>query len=117
MFKSPAYRRSSGGIDSASSAVIIYSMCRLVVEAVKAGNEQVIADVRMICAEDEWLPATPQELCGKIFHTCKRSLNSILKGVRTPLTWNLGYMGTEKNSSKETRKRAKDLSSGKVFKF
>lgn len=52
-------------------------MCRLVVEAVKAGNEQVIADVRMICAEDEWLPATPQELCGKIFHTCMRSLNSI----------------------------------------
>jgi hypothetical protein len=77
VFKSPAYRYSSGGIDSASSAVIVYSMCRLVVEAVKAGNEQVIADVRMICAEDEWLPATPQELCGKIFHTCMRSLNSI----------------------------------------
>ena len=61
----------SGGIDSASSAVIVYSMCRLVVDAVKAGNKQVIKDVRMICAEDNWLPSTPQELCGKLFHTCE----------------------------------------------
>lgn len=79
----------SGGIDSASSAVIVYSMCKLVAEAVKTGNIQVIKDVKMICAEDDWLPSTPQELCRKLFHTC--------------------YMGTEKNSSKETRKRAKDL--------
>ena len=80
----------SGGIDSASTAIIVFSMCRLVVEAVKAGNEQVIADLRSISAEDDWLPSTPAEVCGKLFHTC--------------------YMGTEKNSSKETRKRARDLS-------
>ncbi|KAI9808621.1 MAG: glutamine-dependent NAD(+) synthetase [Sarcosagium campestre] len=79
----------SGGIDSASTAVIVFSLCRLVVDAVKAGNEQVIKDVKMICGDENWLPSTPQELCKKIFHTC--------------------YMGTEKNSSRETRRRAKDL--------
>ena len=68
-------------------------MCRLVVEAIKAENQQVIADLHSICADDVWLPSTPQQLCEKLFHTC--------------------YMGTEKNSSKETRKRAKDL--GKVL--
>ena len=65
----------SGGIDSASSAVIVYSLCRLVVDAVKAGNKQVIEDVQIICAEDNWLPSTPQELCGKLFHTCETSVN------------------------------------------
>ncbi|KAI9677458.1 MAG: glutamine-dependent NAD(+) synthetase [Caeruleum heppii] len=79
----------SGGIDSASSAVIVHSMCRLVVNAVQSGNVQVIKDVQNVCAEVDWLPSTPEELCGRLFHTC--------------------YMGTEKNSSKETRKRAKDL--------
>ena len=83
----------SGGIDSASSALIVFSMCRLIVEAVKANNEQVIADLRTICADKKWLPSTPEELCGRLFHTC--------------------YMGTEKNSSKETRQRAKEL--GKVL--
>lgn len=80
----------SGGADSASSAIIVFSMCRLVVQAIKADNQQVIADLHMICADNDWLPSTAEELCGRIFHTC--------------------YMGTEKNSSKETRKRAKDLS-------
>ncbi|KAJ1022538.1 hypothetical protein NDA16_003527 [Ustilago loliicola] len=52
---------------------------------------QVLADVRRICNEKEgstWIPATPQELCNRIFVTC--------------------YMGTE-NSSTETRQRAADL--------
>lgn len=80
----------SGGIDSASSAVIVFSMCRLVVQAIKAGNQQVIEDVHTILADDDWLPSTSEELCQRLFHTC--------------------YMGTEKNSSRETRQRAKDLS-------
>ena len=58
-------------------------------EAVKANNQQVIADLHTICLDEEWLPSTPEELCGRLFHTC--------------------YMGTEKNSSKETRRRAKEL--------
>ena len=62
---------SSGGIDSASSAIIVFSMCRLVVQAIKAGNQQVIADLHTICADDNWLPLTPEELCGRLFHTCE----------------------------------------------
>lgn len=81
----------SGGLDSASVAMITFSMCRLVVSACRDGNDTVIADMRRIVGEptdSEWLPDTPQELCGKILHTC--------------------YMGTI-NSSKETRSRAKEL--------
>ncbi|PLN80123.1 glutamine-dependent NAD(+) synthetase [Aspergillus taichungensis] len=81
----------SGGIDSCATAVIVHSMCREVVKAVQEGNEQVIADVRKLCAEPEgsdWLPSTSQEVCNRIFHT--------------------SYMGTQ-NSSKETRDRSKAL--------
>ncbi|KAG7093662.1 glutamine-dependent NAD(+) synthetase [Marasmius oreades] len=81
----------SGGIDSCATATIVYSMCRLVVEAVEGGNSQVIADARRIVGEPEgsdYVPSDPKEFCGRIFHTC--------------------YMGTE-NSSDETRQRAKQL--------
>jgi NAD+ synthase (glutamine-hydrolysing) len=64
-------------------------MCRLVVEAIKAGNEEVIADVKRIAVYSDKLPETPEEFCNQIFHTV--------------------YMGMEKQSSKETRQRAKDL--------
>ena len=56
-------------------------------------DEQVIADARRLAgepADSSYLPTDPREFCNRIFHTC--------------------YMGTE-NSSPETRKRAKDLSS------
>ncbi|KAJ9142062.1 Glutamine-dependent NAD(+) synthetase [Pleurostoma richardsiae] len=80
----------SGGIDSCATATIVYSMCRLVIKAIEEGNEQVIADVRRIAAfTPGQLPRTPEELCGQIFHTV--------------------YMGMEKQSSRETRQRAKDL--------
>lgn len=80
----------SGGIDSCATAVIVYSMCRLVIDACKAGNEQVIADVKRIAKYTEnKIPNTPQELCNQLFHTV--------------------YMGMKKQSSKETRSRAKEL--------
>jgi len=81
----------SGGIDSCATSVIVYSMCRLVVSAIKDGNEQVIEDVHTLCAPykgPDWLPSTPNEFCSLIFHTC--------------------FMGST-NSSMETRSRAKDL--------
>ena len=81
----------SGGIDSCATAVIVFSMCRLVVQAIYDGNEQVIKDTRRICGEAEdstWLPVEPQELCNRILHTC--------------------FMGTT-NSSQDTRTRAKEL--------
>ncbi|OTA83204.1 hypothetical protein M434DRAFT_400722 [Hypoxylon sp. CO27-5] len=79
----------SGGIDSCATATIVFSMCRMVIEAVKAGNEQVIADVKRLAKFSEKIPETPEDLCGQIFHTV--------------------YMGMSKQSSKETRQRAKDL--------
>ncbi|GAA5990262.1 hypothetical protein JCM10908_005898 [Rhodotorula pacifica] len=81
----------SGGIDSCATATIVYSMCRLVVIAATEGNEQVIKDARRIAGEpteSDYVPVDPREFCGRVFHTC--------------------YMGT-KNSSKETRARAKNL--------
>lgn len=60
----------SGGIDSCATAVIVHSMCREVLKAISEGNEQVIEDVRKICAEPEgstWLPSTSQELCKYVY--------------------------------------------------
>lgn len=56
----------SGGIDSCATAVIVHSMCREVIKAVSEGNEQVIKDVRRLCAEpadSTWIPTTSQEVC------------------------------------------------------
>ncbi|CAI7666933.1 unnamed protein product [Penicillium palitans] len=83
----------SGGIDSCATAIIVHSMCREVLKAVREGNEQVIKDVRRLCAkpeDSEWLPTTTQEICKSIFHT--------------------SYMGTQ-NSGQETRDRATRLAS------
>ncbi|KDQ12997.1 hypothetical protein BOTBODRAFT_112092 [Botryobasidium botryosum FD-172 SS1] len=82
----------SGGIDSCATAVIVYSMCRLVVEAASRGDDQVIADARRIAGETDgstYVPSDPKEFANRVFHT--------------------SYMGTE-NSSSETRSRAKQLS-------
>ncbi|KAL2130883.1 hypothetical protein VTI74DRAFT_5813 [Chaetomium olivicolor] len=82
----------SGGIDSCATAVIVYSMCRVVMKAVEEGNQQVIEDVKRIAKYkgEGVLPKTPQELCNQVFTTI--------------------YMGMRKQSSRETRQRAKDLS-------
>jgi NAD+ synthase (glutamine-hydrolysing) len=64
-------------------------MCQLVIKAIEAGNNQVIEDVKRLAKYTEEIPKTPQELCGQLFHTV--------------------YMGMSRQSSKETRQRAKDL--------
>ncbi|KAK7952915.1 carbon-nitrogen hydrolase [Apiospora saccharicola] len=81
----------SGGIDSCATATIVFSMCRIVMDAVKEGNPQVIEDVKRIAKYkgEGVLPETPQELCSQVFSTI--------------------YMGMSTMSSAETRKRAKDL--------
>ncbi|PKI85565.1 NAD(+) synthase (glutamine-hydrolyzing) [Malassezia vespertilionis] len=83
----------SGGIDSCATAVIVHSMCRIVLDACMHGNadtkERVLADLRRIADEHhEWFPADPQAIAQRIFVTC--------------------FMGTT-NSSQETRARAKNL--------
>jgi NAD+ synthase (glutamine-hydrolysing) len=61
-------------------------------QALADGNPQVIEDVKRIARYngDGVLPKTPQELCNQVFTTL--------------------YMGMKKQSSHETRQRARDLS-------
>lgn len=80
----------SGGIDSCATAVIVHSMCRLVVENVQKGNQEVLKDLQSLTKDPEFVPKTPQEVAGRLFYT--------------------SFMGTV-NSSKETRSRAKKLAS------
>jgi len=78
----------SGGMDSSSTATLVYSMCNLVVESIQNGNTKALDDIRVIVGEDDYTPNDPKELCGRIFVTL--------------------YLGT-KNSSMETRNRAAAL--------
>ncbi|KAM5317233.1 glutamine-dependent NAD(+) synthetase [Glossophaga mutica] len=78
----------SGGVDSAATACLVYSMCRQVCEAVRNGNQEVLADVRAVVNQAGYTPEDPRELCGRVLTTC--------------------YMASE-NSSQETRDRARDL--------
>uniref|UniRef100_A0A673W8E6 Glutamine-dependent NAD(+) synthetase n=1 Tax=Salmo trutta TaxID=8032 RepID=A0A673W8E6_SALTR len=80
----------SGGVDSSSTACIVYSMCVLVCQAVRDGNSQVLEDVQRVVNDVSYTPRDPRELCGRIFTTC--------------------YMASE-NSSEGTRNRAKELAS------
>lgn len=85
----------SGGLDSCSTSVIVFSMCRMVYQAIQEGNEQVIEDLGRIVGPHKgigpnWTPSSPQDICHLLFHTV--------------------YLGMETQSSKETRQRAIDLS-------
>lgn len=79
----------SGGIDSCATATIVYSMCRLVVAAIEAGNEVVMADAQRLCSGKDPRGMSAQQICNQIFHTV--------------------FMGTKAASSKETRSRAEEL--------
>jgi len=80
----------SGGADSSSTAAMVGIMCVQAFEQIQLGREDILAETRRITRQgDDWVPKSPQEICGFIMHTC--------------------YMGTT-NSSKETRDRATKLS-------
>jgi NAD+ synthase (glutamine-hydrolysing) len=80
----------SGGIDSCATALLVYSMALLVVEAAARGEEQVISDARRVVgADSDYIPEDPKEFCGRMFHTC--------------------FLGMSENSSPETRSRAERL--------
>jgi NAD+ synthase (glutamine-hydrolysing) len=63
-------------------------MCQIVTRETSYDNQTVLADVRRIVGDPDYLPTDPQELASRLLHTC--------------------YMGT-KNSSRATRRRAKQL--------
>ncbi|XP_043225534.1 glutamine-dependent NAD(+) synthetase-like [Amphibalanus amphitrite] len=79
----------SGGVDSSSTACLVFSMCRLLVSAARH-DTRTLEQVRRIAGDSEYTPTDPRELCGRLFTTC--------------------YMGSE-NSSAETRARAAQLAS------
>ncbi|XP_033217221.1 glutamine-dependent NAD(+) synthetase [Belonocnema kinseyi] len=78
----------SGGVDSSATACLVYSMCDLIVDAVKKGDAQVLSDIRKIVGDFEYVPTDPKQLCNTLLVTC--------------------YMGTE-NSSPETKSKASEL--------
>ena len=80
----------SGGIDSCATAVLVFSMCRLVIKEMKAGNESVTEDVKRLAKFSNHLPESAEDLCDQIFHTI--------------------YLGMSRQSSRDTRQRARDLS-------
>ncbi|KAK4886681.1 hypothetical protein RN001_002952 [Aquatica leii] len=75
----------SGGADSSATALIVYSMCNMVIVAIQKGDTKVLSDVRKIVGDDEYVPLQTTELCNRLFVTC--------------------YLSTE-NSSEETKNRA-----------
>lgn len=79
----------SGGMDSSSTATIVFIMCELVFRTIEEGNELTLNDLRTIIQEPEFTPQCAQDIVSKIFYTC--------------------YMGTS-NSSEATTNRAKFLS-------
>lgn len=78
----------SGGSDSASVAIIISNLCKMLLIKINSNCSSVIKDLRRIVKDNNFSPKTDKEICKKIFSTA--------------------YLGT-KFSSKETRSSAKDI--------
>jgi NAD+ synthase (glutamine-hydrolysing) len=79
----------SGGLDSASVATMVGSMCHLVFTAIEEEkDEQVLSDLRSVVKDLSFTPSSPKDIAKELLVTT--------------------YMGT-KNSSSETLKRAKSL--------
>ena len=79
----------SGGLDSASVALFVFGMARLVMISIKNGETTTLEDLRRVTGDKSFTPTKPQEIVSRLLHTC--------------------YMGTV-NSSKETESRSKRLS-------
>ncbi len=59
----------SGGIDSCSTALIVYSMCLLVVKAVGEGDDVVLQGCRSVVGDPEYTATDAKELSGYAFNT------------------------------------------------
>jgi NAD+ synthase (glutamine-hydrolysing) len=79
----------SGGLDSSTVALFVYSMARVVLTSIRAGETTTLDDLRRITGDKTFTPTSPEEIVSRLFVTC--------------------YMGTV-NSGQETRTRAKQLS-------
>lgn len=78
----------SGGLDSSTSALLVYSMARLVLSAINNGEEETLQALRRITGVKDLIPKTPETIASYLLHTA--------------------YMGSV-HSSKETESRARRL--------
>jgi NAD+ synthase (glutamine-hydrolysing) len=78
----------SGGADSGLTALMVYYMCERLYNYCHSGANDVLTNLRKVVGQPDYTPSSPKEICNKIFST--------------------SYMGS-KQSSAETRKRAKEL--------
>jgi len=76
----------SGGSDSSSTAVIIYSMCQLLYKNFDIIKE----DLRKVLKDSEFIPKSAKHICSELFYTC--------------------YMSTPNNSD-NTRNYAREIAS------
>ncbi|ODA77736.1 hypothetical protein RJ55_06338 [Drechmeria coniospora] len=79
----------SGGLDSATVALFVYGMAKMVLASIEAGEETTLADLRRVTGVRDFRPETPHEIVNRLLTTC--------------------YTSTV-NSSNETRSRAERLS-------
>ncbi|KAI0567129.1 glutamine-dependent NAD synthetase [Gracilaria domingensis] len=83
----------SGGADSSSSAVIVGSMCQMLVDATNSGHceERLLNEIRRVTQTNRgYVPKDARELANRILHTV--------------------YLGSKGSSSVETKHRAAALS-------
>jgi NAD+ synthase (glutamine-hydrolysing) len=57
----------SGGIDSCSTALIVFSMCEMVYKHIEKGDLTILSDLRRIVRNPNFEPNSPQEICGYCF--------------------------------------------------
>lgn len=60
----------SGGLDSATVALFVFGMAKVVLESINAGEENTLADLRRITGEPNISVKTPQDIVKRLFHTC-----------------------------------------------
>lgn len=78
----------SGGLDSATVALFVFGMAKVVLQSIDSGDENALADLRRVTGEPNLTVKTPQDIVKRLLHTC--------------------YMATQ-HSANHTRSRSKRL--------
>jgi NAD+ synthase (glutamine-hydrolysing) len=60
----------SGGLDSSTVALFVYSMARVVLTSINAGETTTLNDLRRITGDKAFTPTTPEEIVARVFVTC-----------------------------------------------
>ncbi|XP_045581781.2 glutamine-dependent NAD(+) synthetase [Procambarus clarkii] len=59
----------AGDVDSSATAAIVSCMCHKIVDAVAAGDKEVVCEIQRITEDGEYVPSDPRELCGRLLYT------------------------------------------------